>query len=106
MKFYSPVYFQTYGLTSEAMNLICYYLHKAKCTQYILVQCLGCVGKGTIFHFKHCFLFLKMDKTGLSSKLVFSCILINQTIVEKLGDIDENSSDHFDFSEVSDTIRD
>lgn len=47
-----------------------------------------------------------MDKIIFGYKFVLSCILINQTSVEKSGDIDENSSDHFDFSEVSDIIRD
>lgn len=41
-----------------------------------------------------------------SFKFAFSCIPLNRTGVEKLGDTCENSSDHFDFSRVSDTIRD
>lgn len=48
----------------------------------------------------------KMDNTVSVMSFVLSCILLNQTAVEKLGDTDENSSDHFDFSGVSDTIRD
>lgn len=38
-----------------------------------------------------------MDEAVLSYKLVPSCVLLIQTGVEKSGDIDENSSGHFDF---------
>lgn len=36
--------------------------------------------------------------------LLYSYIL-NQSVVEKLGNIDENGSGHFDFSGVSDMIK-